>query len=308
MNQFKYQIDRKALVIFSGGMDSTVCLYWAIKEFGRENVSAITFDYGQRHQAEIESARKIAELAEVSWRLIEIPGILESTSPLLSDNKLEQRQHLEDFSQGLQPTFVPARNMLFFSIAANIAYELGAMNLVAGVCQADYGGYYDCRQEFVHSMQVTINEALFGHAGSRIQTERMLIHTPLMHLNKREEILFARSGFRTVAHIQERKPFVASHDFRKVVEQLRDSKLSILRSEDSNPDSRIEPDGSILRSQSRVQNLSLTNECFEALSHSHSCYAGSTPGCGKCHACHLRARAFELAGIADPLMERFVAA
>lgn len=288
MNQFKYQIDRKALVIFSGGMDSTVCLYWAIKEFGRENVSTITFNYGQRHQAEIESARKIAELAQVSWRLIDIPGILESSSPLLSDSKLEQRQHLEDFSQGLQPTFVPARNMLFFSIAANIAYELGVMNLVAGVCQADYGGYYDCRQEFVHSMQITINEALFGHAGLRIQSERMLIHTPLMHLNKREEILFARSGFRTVAHIQERKPFVASHDFRRVISQLRGGN---------------EPDDSILRSEPLLE-----KECFEALSYSHSCYAGNSPGCGKCHACHLRARAFELAGINDPLMERFVAA
>ncbi len=303
MNQFKYQIDRKALVIFSGGMDSTVCLYWAIKEFGRENVSAITFNYGQRHKAEIESARKIAELAEVSWRLIEMPGILESSSPLLSDNKLEQRSKLEDFTQGLQPTFVPARNMLFFSIAANIAYELGAMNLVAGVCQADYGGYYDCRQEFVRSMQVTINEALFGHQGSLIQSERMLIHTPLMHLNKREEILFAHSGFRTVAHIQERKPFVASHDFRRVVEQLRSSEnnLAILRSEESNPDyAELNPRANLAHN--------LVRECFEALSYSHSCYAGSTPGCGKCHACHLRARAFELAGIADPLMERFVAA
>ncbi len=273
MSKFKYEQERKALVIFSGGMDSTVCLYWAIKEFGRENVSAVTFDYDQRHSAEIESARKIAELAEISWKLVEIPGILSSSSPLVSDSSLEQHSSIANFSQGLQPTFVPARNMLFFTIAANIAYELGALDLVTGVCEADYGGYYDCRQAFVHSMQETINLALFGHRGGRIYSDRMQLHTPLMHLNKREELLFARSGFRTVSHIQERKLFVASHDFRKVIGQP-----------------------------------SLVRECFEALAYSHSCYAGEVPSCGKCHACHLRARAFEQAGLKDPLAERFVMA
>jgi len=310
MNKYKYDQERKALVIFSGGMDSTVCLYWAIKEFGRENVSAVTFDYAQRHSAEIESARKIAELAGISWRLVVIPGILSSSSPLVSDSELEQHAAIEEFTQGLQPTFVPARNMLFFTIAANIAYELGAMHLVTGVCEADYGGYYDCRQDFVRSMQETINLALLGHRGRITQGERMLIHTPLMHLSKREELLFARSGFRTVAHIQERRLF-ASRNFSLLEERKANVSLSqtvplsqtVILSEAK--DLRA---GTVESSAARDPRFDLAEECLEALGYSHSCYAGVSPGCGKCHACHLRARAFEQAGLRDPLFERAAAA
>ncbi len=290
MSRYKLDTERKALVIFSGGMDSTICLFWAIKEFGRSNVSAVTFDYGQRHSAEIESARKIAELAEISWQLVSIPDILRSSSPLVSKSKLEQHSELEDFSEGLQPTFVPARNMLFFTIAANIAYEQGIMNIISGVCEADYGGYYDCRQSFVRSMQETINLALLGHYGERVDAERIILHSPLMRLNKREELQFARSGFRTVTHIQERKLF-ASRNLNS-------------HCEEGEAIQGLQHNGSPRRSAARDDKFDLSDECFDALAYSHTCYAGAQPPCGSCHACHLRARAFEEAGFKDPLIER----
>ncbi len=253
----------KALVIFSGGMDSTICLFWAIKTFGRDNVSTLTFDYAQRHRTEVQSARQIAEMAQVSWRLIEIPHLLASSGPLLSSAELEQHADLSQFPSGLQPTFIPARNILFFSLAASLAYELGAMHLVSGLCQADYGGYYDCRQDFLRSMQETLNQGLLGHSGKATQTERIQIHAPLMHLTKREEILFARSGFTLVS--------------REALDEM-------------NPADK-----------------ELSQSCFEALAYSHSCYAGISPPCGLCHACHLRARAFDTADISDPLLERLLA-
>uniref|UniRef100_A0AAU7VFZ2 7-cyano-7-deazaguanine synthase n=1 Tax=Dinoroseobacter phage vB_DshS_R26L TaxID=3161158 RepID=A0AAU7VFZ2_9CAUD len=171
----------KALVVLSGGQDSTTCLYWALNQ-GFDEVHAITFDYNQRHRLEIEAAKKIAADAGVaSHQVIEIGPILGGTSPLVSDNELEQYPDGE-LPGGLEKTFVPMRNQTFLTLAANRAYVLGARNLVTGVCQEDFGGYPDCRQVFIDAIENACNLGTFtGQDGA---LGALKIHTPLMDLSK----------------------------------------------------------------------------------------------------------------------------
>lgn len=180
----------RALIILSGGQDSTTCLYWALHKFNiadkdsrKAQIKTITFDYGQRHKIEIDSARKICKLAEVDFDLIKIPEILRSSSPLIDHHsELDKYNKISDFKAGVQPTFVPGRNILFMTIAANIAVHHGIKNIVIGLCEEDFGGYYDCREEFVIAMQKALNQGLFG------QDQGLQIHTPLMHLNKADSV------------------------------------------------------------------------------------------------------------------------
>lgn len=168
----------KALVILSGGQDSTTCLFWA-KEIFRE-VAAITFDYGQRHSIEIDAARKVAELAGVKHHIVKVPDCLVSTSPLVSDAELEQCETAEATGERAS-TFVPMRNALFLTIAANHAEAMGFTDLVTGVCQTDTAGYDDCRQVFIDATEQYINTALgHDHRG----TTPIRIRTPLMNLTK----------------------------------------------------------------------------------------------------------------------------
>lgn len=193
----------RALVILSGGQDSTTCLHWAIKEFGKENIETITFDYGQKHKIELESAKKIAELAGLGFDLVNIPDVLRGSSPLTDlDAKLEKHENVSEFQAGIQETFVPARNILFLSIAANIALSKNCNKLVAGFCEADFGGYYDCRNDFIRAMETALNQGLFGHDGPKVQKleskENLVskggleILTPLMFLNKKESVQLAK--------------------------------------------------------------------------------------------------------------------
>lgn len=182
----------KALVILSGGQDSTTCLYWAIKEFGRENIETVTFDYGQKHKIELESAEKICEVAGVDYDLVNIAGLLRSSSPLVdTDQDLEKHEGLNEFQGGVQPTFVPGRNILFLVLAANIALSKGCNKLVTGVCEEDFGGYFDCRDDFVKATQVSLNQGLFGHDGDGENSLEIL--TPLMFLNKKESVDLAKN-------------------------------------------------------------------------------------------------------------------
>lgn len=189
----------RALVILSGGQDSTTCLYWAINKYGRDNVETVTFDYGQKHKIELDAARKVCELAGLKFDLVEFPNILRGSSPLTnSDEKLEKYDLIEDFEEGIQPTFVPGRNILFFTIAANIALAKKCNKLITGVGQADFGGYYDCRNDFVEAMQVALNEGLFGHTGKDNWLEGKVkqnveIETPLMFLDKKEIVELAKN-------------------------------------------------------------------------------------------------------------------
>lgn len=170
----------KALVVFSGGQDSTTCLFWALKHF--KEVHTVTFSYGQRHSLETEMARRIAEKAGVDFHLMDIPLIGSLGSNSLTDTSVVMD---EEKPEGTFPnTFVPGRNLFFLGIAAVSAREHGIMNIVTGVSETDFSGYPDCRDSFIRSLNVTLNLAM---------DEQFVIHTPLMWLDKAETWALADS-------------------------------------------------------------------------------------------------------------------
>lgn len=162
--------DRAALVVFSGGQDSTTCLYWALKRYKR--VEALTFDYGQRHRVEVEQARVIADLAGVPHHLVQVPGIL-GGSTITDEPGSTDRPH--SARPDLPSSFTPGRNAVFLAIAASLAYNLRCRTLVTGVSQADYSGYPDCRGEFIMEMEQALSSGL---------DEPLLIEAPLLDLSK----------------------------------------------------------------------------------------------------------------------------
>ena len=170
--------ENKALVLFSAGQDSTTCLAWALKKFSE--VHALTIDYVQRDRIEIEQARKIAGILKIPHEVF----ILD----LFSKCKENALTHPEQIitpgtDQELPTTFVPGRNLIFLSVAAMKAYQLGIKYIVAGVCQTDYSGYPDCREEFIRSFEKTINLAMLSNFN---------IQTPLMFLTKKQSITLMR--------------------------------------------------------------------------------------------------------------------
>ena len=184
-------IIKKALVILSGGQDSTTCLFWAKQNYNE--VHAITFDYGQRHKVEINAAKKVAKLAQISsHEIIDVPNCLISSSPLTSKNDLELYTDYESMSEVIgnrqEVTLVPMRNALFLTIAANRAEAKNIKTIVTGVCQMDDANYDDCRQLFIDSTEKYINTAL-GH--DHRETVSITVETPLMFLNKAESINLA---------------------------------------------------------------------------------------------------------------------
>ena len=164
-------IDDKVLVVFSGGQDSTTCLFWAKREF--KEVFAVSYRYGQKHEKEVELARKIAEKAGVSFEVMDIPLVGQLGHNSLTDTTMVMDQEVPE--KGLPNTFVPGRNMFFLSIAAVYARERGIRHLVTGVSQTDYSGYPDCRDAFVKSLNVTLNLAM---------DYQFVLHTPLMWIDK----------------------------------------------------------------------------------------------------------------------------
>jgi 7-cyano-7-deazaguanine synthase len=182
----------KALVILSGGQDSTTCLFWAKKYYAE--VHAITFDYGQRHRLEIAAAIRVAEMAGVrTHEVVEVPECLKGTSPLTDLTRdLEKYENADQMEQVIgerrELTFVPMRNALFLTIAANRAEVLGGCDLITGVCQMDNANYDDCRQIFIDAAEYYINTALgHDHRG----TPTIKIVTPLMNLSKAETVALA---------------------------------------------------------------------------------------------------------------------
>lgn len=178
-----------ALVVLSGGQDSTTCLFWAKTVF--DTVHAVTFDYGQRHSIEIEAAKNVANLAGVkSHQIISIPKLLRGRSPLTNPNEqLEQYENFQQMDQVIgnrvELTFVPMRNAFFLTVAANYALELDCYNLVTGVCQQDNANYPDCTEQFVRSQESTINVAL--------GISNFQIHAPLLHMSKAQSIELAKT-------------------------------------------------------------------------------------------------------------------
>lgn len=161
-----------AVVLFSGGQDSTTCLYWAKKHF--DDVYALAFRYGQKHEQEIEIARKIAEQADVSFVVYDIDTLKHLTHNSLTDSTIKMDEELPNDS--LPNTFVPGRNMIFLTYAAIYAHSLGVHHLVTGVSQTDYSGYPDCRNNFIKSINATLGLAM---------DYEFEIHTPLMWKDKK---------------------------------------------------------------------------------------------------------------------------
>lgn len=180
---------KAALLVLSGGQDSTTAGFWAKQHF--DEIHAVTFDYGQRHSLEIDAAGEVAELMGVtSHEIINLGSILKGKSPLTDpDEPLEQYADFAAMDQvignRIELTWVPMRNALFLTIAANRACCLGIDDIVAGMCQLDQTNYPDCRPGFVTSQAMTICCAL----GLNIATFH--IHTPLMNVNKHESIRMA---------------------------------------------------------------------------------------------------------------------
>lgn len=183
--------NNKALVILSGGQDSTTCLFWAKQRF--QEVHAVTFNYGQTHMLELQAAQRVAHLADVMTHFITTVGpILKSTSPLVDPQQpLELYQDFQSMDKiigdRVEKTFVPMRNALFLVLAANLAAHLGCGVLVTGVCQADNANYPDCREDFIDSAEKMINHSLGWDGISKIIT----IETPLMKLSKAQSIKMA---------------------------------------------------------------------------------------------------------------------
>jgi len=167
-----------ALVLFSGGQDSTVCLAWALERFSR--VETIGFAYGQRHAVELEVRPHLrAALAEMraGWkaRLGEDHLVRLDALANISDTALTRETAIEIADGGLPSTFVPGRNLVFFCFAGALAYRHGARHIVAGMCETDYSGYPDCRDDTIKAMQVALGLGM---------DRRFVIHTPLMWIDK----------------------------------------------------------------------------------------------------------------------------
>ncbi|EGQ8313602.1 7-cyano-7-deazaguanine synthase QueC [Vibrio cholerae] len=165
---------KKAVVVFSGGQDSTTCLVQALKEF--DEVHAITFDYGQRHKLEIEVAQQLAkQLGVTAHKVMDVSLLNELAISSLTRDDIPVSHELQ--ANGLPNSFVPGRNILFLTLAGIYAYQIGATTVITGVCETDFSGYPDCRDEFVQAM----NQAL-----AKGMDLPLMIRTPLMWLNKAE--------------------------------------------------------------------------------------------------------------------------
>lgn len=262
---------KKALVILSGGQDSTTCLFMALTL--NYDVHAITFDYGQTHAREIEAAKKVFSIAgekypgqAVSHEVIHVPGILHSTSPLTDKTQpLEKYTDADQMAKIIgnrrEKTFVPMRNALFLTIAANRAEVLGIKCIVLGICQEDNANYDDCREIFRAHAQDYINTAL-GH------------------------------DHRNLPKIQ------------TIGEIFEGIELGMMVGED--PSIEVVAPLMYMDKASTVRIAYNLPGCFEALAYSHTSYDGCYPPTDNNHANVLRAKGFEDAGLPDPLVLRAV--
>jgi 7-cyano-7-deazaguanine synthase len=174
-----------ALVLFSGGQDSTVCLVWALERFS--GVETIGFDYGQRHAVELcvrpQIRKRIAAL-DAGWarRLGEDHVVRIDALAAISETALTRDTAIAIADSGLPTTFVPGRNLIFFAFAGALAYRRGAKHLVAGMCETDYSGYPDCRDDTIKAMQLALNLGM---------ERRFVLHTPLMWIDKAQTFALA---------------------------------------------------------------------------------------------------------------------
>ncbi|HUC09974.1 MAG TPA: 7-cyano-7-deazaguanine synthase QueC [Stellaceae bacterium] len=175
-----------ALVLFSGGQDSTTCLAWALARF--DAVETIGFDYGQRHRVELDCRQRIiarlkGEFAQWGGKLGDDHMIDLSVLGQVSETALTRNSAIAFAASGLPNTFVPGRNLLFFAFAAATGYRRGIRHLVGGMCETDYSGYPDCRDDTLKALQATLSLGM---------DRRFVIHTPLMWRDKAETWGLAR--------------------------------------------------------------------------------------------------------------------
>jgi 7-cyano-7-deazaguanine synthase len=175
-----------ALVLFSGGQDSTTCLAWALERF--ERVETIGFDYGQRHRIEMQCrldvlAKLRARFSQWAGRLGDDVVVPVEAIGTLSNTALTRDVEMKMGEDGLPNTFVPGRNLIFLSFAAALAYRRGLKHIVTGVCETDYSGYPDCRDDTIKAMQVALNLGL---------ERRFVLETPLMWIDKAQTFALAR--------------------------------------------------------------------------------------------------------------------
>ncbi|EKU48556.1 7-cyano-7-deazaguanine synthase QueC [Staphylococcus massiliensis] len=161
----------RAIVVFSGGQDSTTCLFYAKQKY--EEVILVTFEYGQRHDKEIEVAKAIAKEQGLEHHVLDMSLLSQLTPNALTNHDMD----IETNDDGMPNTFVPARNLLFLSFAGALSYQLDAKTIITGVCETDFSGYPDCRDAFIKSMNVTLNLSM---------DQNFVIETPLMWLDKKE--------------------------------------------------------------------------------------------------------------------------
>ena len=174
-----------ALVLFSGGQDSTVCLAWALQQFSR--VETVGFDYGQRHEVELSVRARLRERMAVlraDWKkgLGDDHVVKLDALAAISETALTRHTTIELADSGLPTTFVPGRNLIFFCFAGALAYRRGARHLVAGMCETDYSGYPDCRDDTIKAVQLALTLGL---------DKRITIHTPLMWIDKADTFAMA---------------------------------------------------------------------------------------------------------------------
>ncbi|MBM7038411.1 7-cyano-7-deazaguanine synthase QueC [Vibrio ulleungensis] len=161
-----------AVVVFSGGQDSTTCLIQALKRY--DSVHAITFDYGQRHRLEIDAAQQLAkQLRVTAHKVMDVTLLNELAVSALTRDDIEVSNEVD--SSGLPNTFVPGRNILFLTLAGIYAYQVGASTVITGVCETDFSGYPDCRNDFVQAMQSALEKGM---------DRPLTLETPLMWLDK----------------------------------------------------------------------------------------------------------------------------
>ena len=170
--------NNSAIVLLSGGQDSATCLAQAHKEYS--SILCICFNYGQRHQIEIELAKKLSDISGSEFLLLDMSFLNKYTSNALTDSS----KKIEHKENNLPSTFVPGRNAMFLNAAAIIAYERQIDTIYTGVCQTDYSGYPDCRESFINAINHSLNLAM---------ETSFKIKTPLMHLTKLETVLLMQS-------------------------------------------------------------------------------------------------------------------
>ena len=192
--------DEGALVLFSGGQDSATCLAWALERFGR--VETVGFDYGQRHRAELDVRREVrtgvaAAIPDGEARLGPDHMIDLGVLGELSETALTREAEIAMRDDGLPNTFVPGRNLIFFNFAATVAWRRDLRHIVGGMCETDYSGYPDCRDDTIKALQVALNLGM---------ERRFVLQTPLMWLTKAEtwKLAEAIGGRMLVEVIRER--------------------------------------------------------------------------------------------------------